>query len=389
MNLGPLLKKILIGMALLSLTTAACAYTAADYTNAGLQFYAAKNYVQAVPYFTAALGMDPSDKRALQGRANSYYFSGKYQEALADYEKLLAVNPSGPVSQFVQALSAKMGSAAPAAAAGVSLSGPGSSGGAPAGVSSPQKPAGLGFRLVPALGLINLKEFTADSETGKKDAAVIQQSDSSYQYNSTQPTDYVMVGAEPVMQVGSSFEIGLPFTIMPVGTVSSTATDAAGDNYSASYALNAFSVGLTGRLLFGQGPVRIFVAAGGLLAPVGINYTNLVSVGNSTITGTGNFSQTAFGGQGQLGLDFHVGEPFVVSVFGGYQALTAEGFKGSITTSGNGPTATDQGQLGVFDSPNGEKIAFLKDGDPAPLHFRALQVDLTGIMIGIHLAVFF
>ena len=385
-----LLKRALLCGLIFTIKSSAFGYTAADYTNAGLQLYSAKNYTQAIPYFTAALGMNPSDAKALQGRANSYYFLGRNQEALSDYEKILVATPSGPVSQFVQALRAKMGPNVPVAGAAASPSGPASANGAAAVVSAPLKPAGLGLRLEPVYGMVTFADFTADSETGKKDASQIQAGDPSYQFDSTVPSSYVMVGLEPVAQVGSSFEIGLPFTIMPIGTVTSSVKDDSGFNNSVSYALSAFSVGLTGRLLLGQGPMRVFVAAGGLMVPVGINFTDILNVpGSSTLSGSGSFSQSAFGGQCQVGLDFHVGEPFVVSLVGGYLFASANGFKGSLTTSGNGPTTKDQGELGVYDSPNGKKITFLKEGDPEPLNFRPLLVDLGGITAGIHLAVFF
>ncbi len=387
MPLTPFRKKISCWILALLIPAGVLAYTAADYTNAGLQFYAARNYAQAVLYFSAALGMNPSDNRALQGRANSYYFLGKNQEALNDYEKLLMASPSAPLSQFAQALRSKIASQAQVpGAASVPVSANG------AALLAPQKPAGLGLRLETSYGTLNFADFIADSETGKKDASQIQQSDPSFQYDSTVPSGYVMVGVEPVAQVGSNLEIGLPFQIMPAGTFTVSSQDNSGYSDSTAFSINAFSVGLTGRLLFGQGPVRIFAAAGGLLAPVGINYSDFLNIQTPSpvnYSQTGSFSQMAFGGQGQLGLDFHVGDPFVVSLAGGYTALSASGFKGSVTTSGNVPTATDQGRLGVYDSPNGKKIIFLKDGDPEPLNFRPLVVDLSGLLAGIHLSVFF
>lgn len=106
------------------LTAKAQAYTAADYYNAGLQLYNAKNYPQATQYFTAALSLDPNNAAALQGRANCYYAQGQYQQALTDYQKVLSLNPSNAqLSQFVQALQAKVG-ASPAAAAPASTAPP-------------------------------------------------------------------------------------------------------------------------------------------------------------------------------------------------------------------------------------------------------------------------
>ncbi len=58
------------------LSSNAEAYTSADYYNAGLQLYNAKNYQQAAQYFGAAISLDPNNAAALQGQANSYYALG-------------------------------------------------------------------------------------------------------------------------------------------------------------------------------------------------------------------------------------------------------------------------------------------------------------------------
>ena len=94
------------------------AATSADYYQAGLTLYNAKNYAQSVQYFSVALQLDPTNTGALQGRANCEYAQGNYAAALADYQKVLAQNPNNAqLSQFVQDLQAKMGSA-PASPAG-------------------------------------------------------------------------------------------------------------------------------------------------------------------------------------------------------------------------------------------------------------------------------
>ncbi len=97
----------------------ASAYTAVDYYNAGLQFYNAQNYTQAVQYFTAALNMDPNNVGALQSRGNCYYQQGQLQSALTDYQKALALQPNNTqLASFVQTIQAKLvTSGSPAAAA--------------------------------------------------------------------------------------------------------------------------------------------------------------------------------------------------------------------------------------------------------------------------------
>lgn len=92
--------------------------TAADYVSAGSRFYAAKDYSQAILQYDAALGMDPGNGAALLGRGNCYYFLGRYQEALADYQGVK--DPSPQLTQWIETVRAKAGNApsVPAPAAG-------------------------------------------------------------------------------------------------------------------------------------------------------------------------------------------------------------------------------------------------------------------------------
>ncbi len=112
-----------------NLAVSAFAATSNDYYQAGLSLYNQKNYLQAVQYFSAAVQLDSNNAAALQGRANCYYAQGNYSAALADYQKVLAQNPNNAqLSQFVQALQAKVG-AAPTSPAAPPL--PGASAGDP------------------------------------------------------------------------------------------------------------------------------------------------------------------------------------------------------------------------------------------------------------------
>ncbi|HUO57110.1 MAG TPA: tetratricopeptide repeat protein [bacterium] len=450
-------------------------YTAADYNNAGLKLYTDKNYAQAIQYFTAALNLEPENPTALQSRANANYFLGNYPQALADYEKILAKNPSNTqVAQFVQALRAKVGSPAPAAAAPSTTSGLVEQGiafyqqkqydaavsvlnestqkdsndakayyylGASqvalgdnkeavlnltlsnkkspnpsldtytaqlrAGLSAEDKrwvddqlmsgagnsgPKKLGLRLQPAFALVTFQDFVSDAETNKKDAAQSQVTDPSYGFDSTIPENFVQVGLEPVFSVSPNFEIGLPFAVAPLGSVKQTMQDSNGYSVSSTFALSAFSIGLDARFLIGPGPFKVFMGGGGLIVPVGINYTGsfTLSSASNTASSSGSFSSIAIGGQGQCGVEYRVGNDFGVALFGEYQAASADMFKGSLTSSGTTTTSTtDSGQWIVFDTPNGPHIGFLKDGVTAPPNSRPLKIDLSGMMAGLQLSVFF
>jgi len=468
---------------LLSILTAkAQAYTAADYYNAGLQLYNTKNYPQATQYFSAALSLDPNNAAALQGRANCYYAQGQYQQALTDYQKVLSLNPSNAqLSQFVQALQAKVG-VSPAGAAAPASTAPGAtvpaasasfdqgvalyqqrqyaaavpyfqkavqenpndskayyylgatqmmmgdtknaavalglsnklqpnpgiagyvnqlktrltpedqqwvdsqiaSGGGPK-VATVAKPKTFGIRLEPAITLLNLADFDADAQASEAGVKQLQQYDPSATYNAAIPVGCPNLGLEPVVRLGSSFEIGLPFAIFPVGTVTETVASTYG-NYSSSYAVSAFSIGLDFRYLLLAGDFQPFIGAGGLLVPISIN-----AAGNYYgSTSSGSYSGTAAGGQVQLGVDWHLGDTFVVSPYGSYQFATANSFTGTSTTTSGGTSQTQSGQLMVVPNPPyGNSIFFIQNGTTPPDGSRPLIVDLSGITGGLQLSVFF
>ena len=83
---------------------------AEDDYKAGLNLYSTQNYSQAIAFFDAALKLEPNNAAALLGRANCYYSQGKYPDALADYQKVQALQPqNSQVASFIQILQAKIG----------------------------------------------------------------------------------------------------------------------------------------------------------------------------------------------------------------------------------------------------------------------------------------
>ncbi len=92
--------------------------TAEQYYQYGNRYYAAKNYNFAARYYYAAVKMNPNLAPAYQGLGNCYLLMNRKTEALAYYEKALALNPSNPqLSAYVNSLRSQVGSAAPAAGA--------------------------------------------------------------------------------------------------------------------------------------------------------------------------------------------------------------------------------------------------------------------------------
>jgi hypothetical protein len=193
------------------------------------------------------------------------------------------------------------------------------------------------------------------------------------------------------MSLGDSLEIGIPLAFFPVGTASDTISDAGNSyNLSESFVLSAFSAGLNIRYFLMKGDFRPFVAAGGLVMPISIGYSfSEIYTGYSSV-GTGSFSGMAIGGQAQIGLDWHLGETFIVSPFVGYQVASAGLFTGNLSGMTNGTAISGPGSLQMEPIGTlGEGISAATDGYALPAGSHPLQMDLGGIQAGVQISAFF
>ena len=495
MKLYSCLRRLFLVGLFLVLNQAAQAYTVGDYYQAGLQLFNAKDYAKAVQYFSAALSLDPNNTASLQGRANSYYSLGQYQNALNDYQKVQALAPSPQLSQFIQAVQAKVGpvspavggTALPAAALGESfnqgvalyqqrqyaaaipdfqkaiqenpadanasyylgasylglgdmknaalnlalsnrkqpnpsveayvnqlkarmtpedqqwvdgqLTASASAGNA--AVSGPKANKSIGIRLEPGITLLSLNDLTSNAETNQALAAFLQKSDPTYNFNGAVPTGSLNIRVEGVLRLSPNLEIGLPIGMMPVGTASDNISDSGGDTVNDSFKISAFTAGVNVRYLLGAGDFQPFIAGGILVAPINIDYTS--NIGNPAGTyyqASGNFTSMGLGGQAQLGLDWHLGDTFVVSPFVGYQVASAGNFTASIQGASGGtaqlsvvPTADGKIITPVADGklilPVVESTGVLAAGSDAPAGTAPLTVDLGGLTAGIQISIFF
>ena len=486
-------RNLWVAVILMQPLSEAKAVTSADYYKAGVQLYTAKNYPQAIQYFSAALSLDPNNPGALQGRANCYYAQGQYQEALNDYQKVQAASPSPQLTQFIQALQAKVGAVSPTGGAG--LPGAPSSGSFEQGVAlyqqrqyasaipqfqkavqenpndgkayyylgvtqmmvgdmknaalnltlsdkkqpnpsvqayvnqlrsrlTPQdlewvdgqvaaaltasgasvssggvgKPKSFGIRLEPALSLLSLDDFTTYAETSKAAAATVQQLyDSTYAYSGEVPSGSINFSFEPVLRVSPNFELGLPIGYMPVGTAKNDIHNSNGVTFTDSLNISTVLVGLNARYLIGNDSFQPFIGVGPLLAMMNIDYQfDYKGVGQASASG--NFTGMGFGVQAQLGVDWHLGDTFVISPFAGYQLASANSFQSTVSgANGSNQTA----QLQVVPSVYGNVITPVADGNlilpiyggsastQAPTGSRPLVVDLSGLKAGIQISAFF
>ncbi len=350
----------------------------------GEALYQQRQYAAAVPYFQKAAGENPRDSTAFYYLGAAQMQAGDLKDAAVALGISNRLKPNPSVEAYVNQLKSRLG---PDDQQWVDGQISASTTASTARVAAPPASGNLGVRLEPALYWVSLADFTAAVESAQKAAQQQQASDPTLSFNAGVPTGYFGGGVEPVVKLGPDLELGLPLALLPVGTVSMNTQDNNGNSNSSAFAISGFSAGLTGRLLIGKGDFQFFVAGGPLVCPVNIALTGSTASGGTTLTGSGNFSALALGGQAQVGLDWHLGDSFVVSPVAGYQLAGAGSFPGTLSVGGGGFSGSSSGQLEFSTSTN--TIYFLASGQAPASGDRPLQVDLSGIYGGVQVSAFF
>lgn len=224
----------------------------------------------------------------------------------------------------------------------------------------------------------NLTDFTAETNNGTT-YTLAQNGTASY--NASVPNVAAYIGFEPVVNLEQDIELGFVVAALPVGTVSEQYSQG-GITTTNSFAITGYVLGLNLRWLMGEGPVKFFIAAGPLLTPISINYSHVVN----DVPINGNFSSLGFGGQVQVGVDFHVsGIAFGPLIT--FQAISANNFSGDVVDNSNN---TDlNGTLYTLSNGQWPSIVPVTGGQSAPSGAKPTNVDLSGIVPGIHLSMFF
>jgi len=73
---------------------AAEAETAEDWVKYGNLLYSQGKYEEAIPYYDAAIEMNPSYIRPWYNKGNALYVLGRYEEAIKCYDKILEIDPN-------------------------------------------------------------------------------------------------------------------------------------------------------------------------------------------------------------------------------------------------------------------------------------------------------
>src|ERR1700677_2704757 len=173
----------------------------------------------------------------------------------------------------------------------------------------------------------NLADFTAEANNGAT-YALAQNGTASY--NASVPNVAAYLGFEPVVNLEDDIELGFIVAAIPVGTFTEQYSQG-GITTTNSFMITGYTLGFNLRWLIGEGPVKFFIAAGPLLTPISINYSNVVN----DVPINGNFTSWGFGGQVQLGVDFHVLGNISFGPLVTLQAISANNFSGDLIDNSN------------------------------------------------------
>ena len=487
-------------MTMIATCGAVFAQAGADqYRAAGDKFFAAKDYAKAYQYYAYAAKMNPNDAAALKGVGSCLYMHGKKTEALAYYEKSLALNPADTqLAAFAQKLKATLG-AAPAAAAAPAVAAPATSGalaqgkmlfqqkqyaaaipyfqqatqqnpadyqgyyllgytqymtrdmkgaavnfglanakqpnatlktyadrikatlppadqqwvdaqiatgGAVAAVTPAGKHKVFGIRLLPSIALFKLKDLEAEGEA--IESALTEANDDNtvpdflegmsfgtqgmYAMTGDVPTGSLFFGIEPVLRPSPNFEIALGIGIFSVGKYSIDVTSQClddptlTDSIKKAYDVSAMPIGLSLGYSFGKGKVSPKIGAGVDYYSVKIKETTSIMLNFDPFGSygyTGEYKASGVGGHFDFGLDFKFGSSVVMGPYFRYRMAKFTDFKGTITAGGE----TEDATLMVDESTR--IIVPVPDDATDVTGVRPVDIDLSGLQIGLNVSVFF
>ncbi len=336
----------------------------------GVALYQQKKYQDAIPELQEAVRENPFDGKAYYYLGLAQMMSGDQRGACVDLTLSDQKLPNPSVKQYADQLKARLSPDDQNWVNGQLE--------ASATVTNARSAVtkGKGVRIMPAIVSFGLADFTTNAQSWMAVTKAEQNIDPTCQYSGSVPSAAANIGLEADFRVNPQFEFGIPICIMPVGTISDSIQNGSGTfNLTDSFSVVGFAFGIDARYFITKGDVQPWIAAGPLLVGGSINYNYELVEPSGSASFTGPFSGIGFGGQGQVGLDMHFGESFVLSVFGGYISASSSNFSGTIGNSNvTGVTSGSSSQLMLVPTSQGKVIV--------PVANNVLCVPAYGIMAG-------
>jgi hypothetical protein len=249
------------------------------------------------------------------------------------------------------------------------------------------------FKFQAGLDFGGFKDFVTDAASRNSYDAATQHTTPSFQSSQTHPTGYQEFSVEKTSKIiplfdiklPSFMELGLPLSIFPADNYTLTTSF---NNFNDKIVLGilGFGLGLNARFFFDVGPCHLFISGGPVLAPVLLTYNETQTSAGNTGELTGDAWSVPLGGQGQVGVDWHLDDGFVVSVFGGYRSLVASNFETALI--GSGALTGFAGQFDMTSTSYGSMMGFGPQNMTTSTQ-RPLNVDLTAISMGFQVSLYY
>ena len=366
----------------------------------GKALFAEKKYEEAIPFLTQGTKDEPKDGTAEYYLGYAYAMTKDAKDAALHFARSNQKSPNAGVATYAEKLKASLSLSDQAwvndRLASSSLA---------AGASDGAPFRKVGFEILPAFASISLEDFKTYAEDQQARTLQVQQTDPSASFDGKVPSGFLQFGFGPVLRLSQSFELGLNYSLLPVGSATYAFQDMAGtaaeNDINETDKISGSRIGLDAKVVLGHGKVHPFLGFGLGVMPVKVSDTWNASYSGGALTSKfqGDFSSTAVGFNLNLGVDFSLGKTFVLSPVVGYRVASATNFKGSASQSNSSGVggASGSGQLVMSPDPGyGTKAAFQPD-DLAAWGYTAsdfsgsspLKVNLGGIQLGVMLSAFF
>ena len=366
----------------------------------GKALFAEKKYEEAIPYLAQGAKDEPKDGTAEYYLGYSYAMTKDTKNAALHFGRSNQKAPNAGVAAYAEKLKASL-SLSDRAWVNERLASSSPASGATAGAPFRK----VGFEIQPAFASISLADFKTYAEDQQARTLQAQQTDPSASFDGKVPSGFLQFGFGPVLRLSKSFELGLNYSLLPVGSATYAFQDmtgtAAENDINETDKISGSSIGLDAKYVFGRGKIHPFLGLGLGVMPVKVSDTWSASYSGGALTSKfqGDFSSTAVGFNLNLGMDIALGKTFVISPMVGYRVASATNFKGSASQSNSSGVggASGSGQLVMKPDPGYGTTATFQPDDLAAWGYTAsdfsgaspLKVNLGGIHAGAMISAFF
>jgi tetratricopeptide (TPR) repeat protein len=346
--------------------------TASDPLSQGSALFQQRQYAASIPYFQRAAQQTPNDYRPFYYAGYAYYMTGNTRFAALYFAVANMKQPNASIQAYADRVKSSLSPDDQQWVDDQLSKYSASNGGSYSGGSQ----VAFGFNFLGGSTYI-----FANPDQVINGVQNAQASGTQVQLNGTTPNMIAIIGIEPYLEFGKSFELDFGAAYVPVGTLAYQwfdLSDGFGFNNSFNTSMVLTELGL--KIKFGDKDVKGYIGLGGNIAPISTTFSKVPTVmdnsGNINLAGTpndpssGNYSTVGVGGYARFGVDFTLAKNLALGPFLGIQILTATNFQnGSKTLMVN----QNNGDVGVA---NSGSLAGVTNTTPLTLDYSNVNLGM-------------